>query len=109
MSPFGIAQPVLRISWKDDSFVTNIKAVDDDSGDAFYLNLRNDDDDNLIRSHMIIVKDTVFPGIFTFHYWAGRVPDYNDQDHFDEDDDDKEKEEVDDDDDNGDLDAQVFE
>ena len=106
-SPFGIAQPVLRISWTDDSIVTNINSDDDDSEDAFDLNMRN-----LIRSHVVIVKDTIFSGICTFHYWASGVPDDNDEDHFGEDDDEKEEEEVDDDDDdddNGELDAQVFE
>ena len=99
------------------SIVTNIKADDDDSEDdnandaGFDLNIWNEDDDNLIGSHMIIVKDTVFSRICTFHYWAGGVSDDNDDDHYDEDDDDKEEEEgdYDDDNDNGDLDAQVFE
>ena len=34
----------------------------------------NDDgEDGNLR--MVIVKDTIFPGIFAFHYWASRVPD----------------------------------
>ena len=115
------------------SIVTNIKADDDDSEDGnahdadFDLNIWNEDDDNLIRSHMIIVKNTVFSRICTFHYWAGGVPDDNDDDHYEDDGDDKEEEEGDyddgddngqdddddddhhDEDDNGYLDAQVFE
>ena len=35
----------------------------------------HDDDGEDGNLRMVIVKDTIFPGIFTFHYWASRVPD----------------------------------
>ena len=28
------------------------------------------EDGNLIGADVVIVKDTIFPGIFAFHYWA---------------------------------------
>ena len=33
------------------------------------------EDGDLIGADVVIVKDTIFPGIFAFHYWASRVPD----------------------------------
>ena len=47
------------------SDVDGVGGVDDDHGE----------NDNLIGADVVIVKDTIFPGIFAFHYWASRVPD----------------------------------
>ena len=44
--------------------------VDGVGGD--YDHFDDSEDGNL---RMVIVKDTIFPGIFAFHYWASRVPD----------------------------------
>ena len=33
------------------------------------------EDGNLIGADVVIVKDTIFPGIFAFHYWASWIPD----------------------------------
>ena len=33
------------------------------------------EDGNLIGADVVIVKDTIFPRIFAFHYWASWIPD----------------------------------
>ena len=47
------------------SDVDGVGGDDDDDGE----------DGNLIGADVVIVKDTIFSGIFAFHYWASRVPD----------------------------------
>ena len=42
------------------SDVDGVGGDDDDHGE----------NDNLIGADVVIVKDTIFPGIFAFHYWA---------------------------------------